>query len=101
MCNPKTLAARRKESAFGLQVLSSGIILFGMLMRKFAVVLFLLSACSHTPEPTSDSDTAASLPPAAENTVTLDGDDDRAFLEQSLELALNPWNRAQLARDLR
>jgi hypothetical protein len=69
-----------------------------MPIRSLLAVALFLSACSHAPAPV----VAETPEPEPEETgLTLNGDEDQAFLDQSLELAMAPWNRERVASDLR
>lgn len=71
-----------------------------MAFRSFCAALLLLAACSHTPAPVvTEAIDDSSL--AEDRQPLLDGDEDQAFLDQSLQLALFPWNRTQVAQELK
>lgn len=81
-----------------------------MRLRNFAASLFFLAACSHSPSSVKVADNSGPAEGDAvevpdefidESAVTLNGEPDRVFLEQSLELALNPWNPTRVATSLR
>ncbi len=73
-----------------------------MRLRSTAVFILLLSACSHAPSPAPVAHAEPEPAPVAdEKPITLNGNHDQAFLDQSLELALFPWDRQRVAADLR
>jgi len=71
-----------------------------MRLRSTAVFLLMISACTHAPAPVAQT-VSEPAPIADDKPVTLHGNDDQAFLDQSLELALFPWDRQRVAADLR
>ncbi len=71
-----------------------------MVFRSFFAALFLIVACSHAPAPVvTEAIDDSSL--SEDRQPLLDGDEDQAFLDQSLELALFPWNRDRVGQELK
>lgn len=72
----------------------------GMPIRSYAALLVLVAACSHSPAPVADLDPEPG-PVAGDRPLAFRTEDDEEFLDQSLALALFPWDRQRVAGDLR
>ncbi len=74
-----------------------------MFSKSISLALVILVGCSHTPQVGVSTTTEVADPVSFQDDspTILNAEEDEAFLEQSLELALFPWKRDQIALNLR
>src|SRR5262245_42887808 len=71
-----------------------------MPIRSYAALLVLVAACSHGPAPVVNVEPEPG-PVEGDRPLAFRAEDDQEFLDQSLALALFPWDRQRVAGDLR